>query len=378
MSLRTALSLLVCAGCASSGADLRVDLRSDWVGGVEVARVVTRVDGVDEMTTELAVGDDLAAGVRVGFFESVSSGTQRVSVELRAADDALIAERTAVVQVRGSTGVTLLVTRNCAGVTCDDPAANQCLDGRCVSPTCIVENLTACGAPSCMAAVDCVATAGCVEPRCVGGACLQGGGGCGAGEYCDPNSGCSALPSTDGGVDAGFDAPVDVGVLDAPIDQGVDVGVDAGADAGPAPCTEHEPDGNAAEALALGIVGSIDGVDVFTTAPLGLCAGDEDWIAVQTVGLVRVTVSLQGITPSSSEVCLELFNYTQLDDTLGDPPRTLMGPTCASVAAGDFVTLGPVDGTLVGGGNYVVARVTFATANDEPTYTVRFDGQPVI
>lgn len=371
--------LAACIGCSSSGAELRVDLRSDWVGGVEVSEVITRLDGLEEARTSFVTGDDLAAGVRVGLFESVPSGTQRVSVELIAPDGEIVGARNAVVSVRGSTGLTLLVTRNCAGVTCDDPAANQCLDGRCVPPTCTVENLAACGPPSCSGPVDCVASAPCVEPRCVAGACLQSGGVCGAGEYCDPESGCRPVPvdagmdaGSDASIDAPFDAPLDVG-LDAPIDAGVDVGADAAV-----ACGEHEPDDNAADGLDLGVEGMIDGRDVFTTAPLALCAGDEDWIAVQTLGLVRVTVSLQGISASSSVVCLELYNYTQLSHTIGDPPTLELGPSCAAVAGGDFVTLGPVDGTLVGGGNYVMARVTFSDAFDEPVYTVRFDGEPSI
>lgn len=371
-------------GCSSSGTELRVDLRTDWVGGVEVAEVIARIEGLDdEMRTPFTTSDDLADGVRVGLFDGVPSGTQRVSVELVSPTGEVVGDRSAVVQIRGSTGVTLLVTRNCAGVTCDDPAANQCLDGRCVSPMCTVENLTACGPPSCAGPVDCVATAPCVEPQCVGGACLRSGGGCANGEYCDPESGCRAVPMTDAGSDAGVDAPpidatFDVGAIDVGTDAGADAGTDAATDAGPIPCGDHEPDDTAPDGLDLGVVGTIDGNDVFTSPPLALCTGDEDWIAVQTAGLVRVTVSLQGISASTSTVCLELYNYTQLSHTIGDPPTLEVGPSCAVVAPGDFVTLGPVDGTLVGGGNYVMARVTFSDPRGEPIYTVRFDGMPTI
>ena len=378
--MRSRLALLVSVlGCGSSGTELRVDLRSDWVGGVEVAEVVARVVGLDgEVSTRFAPGDDLAAGVRIGLFEDVPSGTQRVEVEMRGPAGEVVAERSAVVSVRGSTGVTLLVTRNCEGVTCDDPAANQCLDGRCVPPTCTVENTAECGPPSCTRSVDCVATATCVEPQCIGGACLRSGGACGTGRYCDPESGCRALPSTqDAGSDAATDASLDAS-MDAGFDGGIDAPSDVGTDVGDTgvACSVHEPDDDASQSLAIGTEGDIDGNDVFTSDPLVLCSGDEDWIAVRTLGLVRATVSLQGVAPSTSQVCLELYNYTDLSDAVGDPPTLELGPTCAPVAPGDFVTLGPLNGTLVGGGNYIIARVTFGDERDEPVYTVRFDGEP--
>lgn len=220
--------------CGGGGSDLRVDLRTDYIPNLEVSEVRTQVfrdDALSDLvfteTRALPSNGDAFEGFRAAE-GNVASGIRRVVVELTNAG-ALVARRVVVVDVRGTTGVTVLITRDCEGVMCPDtnPTATECLGGRCVAPECTPETPEACPDPQCTDDSECDVDVPCAEPRCVAGACTQRflDDRCDTGEQCDPTRGCAVL-SVDASMDASVDASVDVPV-DVPADVPADV-FDAG------------------------------------------------------------------------------------------------------------------------------------------------------
>lgn len=204
------------SACQSSTGTLRVDVRTDLQPIVELETISVELQrpGGGVETREHSVGNDsYLDGVRVGVFEGLENETVRVVVTARGPGIDL--EQRASVAVRGDTGATLLLTRNCLGVACDAPEAETCLNGMCVSSTCTAERLESCGAPACSPDA-CGAVVECAGASCESGACLVAPlpNACPPGERCDLVDGCTAdIPdaSMDAGLpdatgDAGFDA----------------------------------------------------------------------------------------------------------------------------------------------------------------------------
>lgn len=243
MESMTARLLVLVAGvgllsCGGSSIELFVDLKTDFAGGGEVARVRTTVisaeDGTTTVEAETPVGfdDDLLAGLRVGEFAGLRRGAYLVRVTLLA-NGRPVTERTVRAEVRSNTGVTVLITRSCADVRCpaagDSADRTECLGGSCVPPTCSPTHPEACGEAECATDRDCGEGVACAEPQCVEGFCLLAPdtNACGPSQWCDPDRGCvdREVPAADGGVDASSDAGFDVGgdagcVADSECDDG--------------------------------------------------------------------------------------------------------------------------------------------------------------
>jgi cysteine-rich repeat protein len=193
-------------GC-ESGPRLLVDLRTDFVSGVEFHRVSTEVSGVDrEFEREALRGASFADGVRVAEVTGVDAGVTAVTVRLLSADGSELARRTVVIEVRGSTGVSVVIARSCREIVCPD--ASTCVGGACASTRCVEASSPDCPPPQCAAASQCTAMAECASTRCADGLCLYADdASCGAGLYCVAETGCRPEPNQpDGGVDAGVDA----------------------------------------------------------------------------------------------------------------------------------------------------------------------------
>jgi hypothetical protein len=226
------------AGCDDGRPVLAVDLRTDLIPVVEFARVRTTVmdpaGGPSRLVDrEVDERDDLIAGRRVAELP-VDPGQVRLLVELVKSNGMIVAMRPVVVTVTGSTGVTVVITRDCRGVVCpgpgDDPAATACLAERCVEPECTVATPELCPPPQCSSAGECPPGPACTEPQCEGGACLVAArdARCAPDELCDPELGCVPRPEP---VDAG--APVDAGTgMDGGPGPDAGPGRDAGGDAG--------------------------------------------------------------------------------------------------------------------------------------------------
>ncbi|RLB55974.1 MAG: hypothetical protein DRJ42_04615 [Deltaproteobacteria bacterium] len=198
-------------GCeASDGPALRVDLRTDYVPGLEFARVRTEIGGGTGASGAFADHDaaataDYLEGVRVGEFEGLDAGDLSLTIQLLRLDGTTLASRLAVVRFSKSAGVTVLLSRSCADVTCPgtgDPATERaCVAGSCVDPTCLAGDEETCAPPQCSEAADCAAGSSCMLPVCRGGACLLATDpdSCAAGMVCHPVLGCVAAAG-DGGM----------------------------------------------------------------------------------------------------------------------------------------------------------------------------------
>ena len=209
------LALALVAGCADGATTLRVDVRTDYVPGVEFAEVEVGVDsGGLERTYPVRFGEDFLSGVRVATLDDAPVGQMTLRARLNAADGRRIAERRVELDLRGNANsVTIVFTRACASISCpdgEDASATQCVGGRCVSPECSPETPEACGM-GCSSADDCeLMVAGCARAICDEGVCFVGSevGACATGEFCHPDRGCTAEPvMMDGGVaDGGIPA----------------------------------------------------------------------------------------------------------------------------------------------------------------------------
>jgi len=190
--------LLASVGCAPSESTLVVDLVTDLRAGIEWdgARIV--VDG-EPRGERLADGDaDYVSGARL-LDLPVSSGAHRLEIVL-SNDGIETIRRPARVEVEGTTGVTIVISRQCRGVMCpaDDAAFEACLAGACVEPSCTPETPAACPTAECAADADCEAPpAACAIARCVEGSCLAvDDGSCGNEAYCAIDVGCLEVPET--------------------------------------------------------------------------------------------------------------------------------------------------------------------------------------
>ena len=210
-------------GCGTDAkGELTVDVVTDLAPIAEFDAVV--VDVLEDRRPELASEHDWLAGVRFGPFD-VDQGavTVRASAVL---DGEVVVGREARVLVRGRTGATLILTRDCVGVVCpgadDSPSALACLGGRCVMPECFDGTEDACpDTIDCSNDMECPSTSCSMGVCSVGGVCLARDN-CAANQYCAPEvDECRGLPGVDL-TDAGIEPPPDAGTDECSIDQECD------------------------------------------------------------------------------------------------------------------------------------------------------------
>lgn len=242
---------LCLAACGDDGITLSVDVKTDYVPGVQFTRVETtlEIDGSERpaIPAGVSASDDFIAGVRVAEYDDLAAGEAMLRIGLRNADGDLVASKSASLTLRGATGATIVLTRSCEGVTCPGPRdatdATECINGTCVPPECGVENPDECT----IECGECTSAIACVEAVCSAGACLLAARHerCGTGQRCDPVIGCEMSPPDTGVPDGG--PPI---VMDAGRDGGFDGGFDGGTDAGGPPgpiaywdCEEIRPGG---------------------------------------------------------------------------------------------------------------------------------------
>lgn len=213
------LSLLICVSaclsCADEGAELSIDLRTDYVPGLEFTDVRIRLRQAGGIRDDWhRVGDgDYIRGQRISRFRAVDRGPVELDVELFGPDGRTVLGRPASVFFSGAATVTMVVSRTCEGVSCADELA--CSGGRCVDPECTPETPERCG-DGCET-TPCAAMAACSVGQCTSeGACLYEAvpDFCDSDEYCDPRVGCRLRPTSprDAGMDAGM---TDAGTPDA-------------------------------------------------------------------------------------------------------------------------------------------------------------------
>jgi hypothetical protein len=195
-------------GC-DGGTQLLVDVRTDYAPGREFTRVEvvlrsgdTAVRSVETITDEL---EDYLAGERVAELEDLAPGAYTLEVTLRSPSGETGAAAIPL-SLSASRGITVVITRDCAGVTCPEAGgsadATECLNARCVEPDCLLGDRGACVA-RCASDSECAAGAACTRGRCIDGVCLVASDPsvC-PGGVCDPEDGC--VTRTDAGMpDAG-------------------------------------------------------------------------------------------------------------------------------------------------------------------------------
>lgn len=240
--LSVALTLVAC----DPASRLVVQVRTDFVPVRELGSVRVTLSGADAVGWQQEVSarpeQRWGAGVRVAERE-LSAGIYRLQVTALDASGSVLVDRGVRAELRGGVQVvTVLLTRDCVGVTCpsstSDPLAVTCLGGRCVPEDCIEESVADCD-PVCVDSADCAPTSDCAQAECTpSGTCFASPehDRCDPGEACSVAEGCVQVVSTEldaGGMDAGV---LDAGALDAGMmdDSAVDAGMlDAGAvDAG--------------------------------------------------------------------------------------------------------------------------------------------------
>lgn len=180
---------------------LVVDLRSDLVPGAEFEEVEVRLyEGAErgEPTRLLEgvrvdFGADATGGIRIAELDELAPGPHLVSVRLLRGSTSVVAEGEVIVDVEGFKAVTVLVTRDCVGVTCEEGATVSlaCRNGVCDDARCGPEHPELCTETGCVTDADCVTGApACVRETCVEGACFSrpDDGAC-AGR-CDASRGC--------------------------------------------------------------------------------------------------------------------------------------------------------------------------------------------
>lgn len=120
---------------------------------------------------------------------------------------AWVTEQVTAVALDGDTAATILVTRDCTGIACPapggDPTALACLRGMCVDPRCPQEPRF-CPMPECTDDASCAdftPAAACGARVCVENYCLalDETMACAAGEWCNPDFGCTSGPAMDAG-----------------------------------------------------------------------------------------------------------------------------------------------------------------------------------
>jgi hypothetical protein len=274
------------AGCEQGSGSLAVDLRTDLVPGVEFIAARTEIlppgqlgpgaVGDPSVSTPATTIDRYALGVRIAELSGLPLGTRGVRVRLVDASGATVVERVTLVPIEARSIVTIVITRDCRGVSCPRPAdpagATTCLGGRCVSPECRdTGDPFSCGAYECTSSAECIGDA-CADWECTAeGYCFSEAhrDRCPPGFWCNPDLGC--LPT---GMPPGDAGPLDAGPVigsDAGAIIGTDAGRDAGRDAGPigtdaGPCLPGCSDGNPCTAD-----GGCLGRCVFTPTPGAGC-----------------------------------------------------------------------------------------------------------
>ena len=83
-------AVVVLGGCGSDGVELRVDVRTDWVPGVEFSEIEISLDGESETVIyDASFEDDFLTGIRVATLEDVKPGLVTVRARILAADGRL-------------------------------------------------------------------------------------------------------------------------------------------------------------------------------------------------------------------------------------------------------------------------------------------------
>ena len=218
MTLRLLCSSLFVLGLlASCEGDpdlaLSVDLRTDYVAGVEFVGARLTIDGTVADET-LSGAESYVDGRRLFEVEGLGSSARRgLTVSLLNGAGGVLASRDVVIRHEEDTAVTVVMTRDCSAVVCGE--GESCLAGNCVDQGCTDGVGELCEEPECAADAECPAMAACSVPACRDGLCLYDALECDPGLYCAAETGCEPVPVTVADMGVATDAgPRDAGAPD--------------------------------------------------------------------------------------------------------------------------------------------------------------------
>jgi hypothetical protein len=222
------VSRLVVIACVlsvscSAAPSLSIQLVTDLAPGREFDEVeITILPEGEARSLRTDAERNWGRGVRVATIGGLPVGSHEARVTIRLAGSLVQQQSRRLVTGTGPSTVTILITRDCTGVTCSPDQA--CARAECVSVECTPENPDACPASARCTAGACGAPMGCLVPECrPEGFCFSAPEDalCAQTEYCDAVLGCvpRGVPIDAALVDAGVlvDAvvPVDATMDDA-------------------------------------------------------------------------------------------------------------------------------------------------------------------
>lgn len=193
-------ALLALSACGGGG-DVRlfVDLRTDLLPVVEFATVDVTADGSPVAEASADPAASYTAGVRLVTLDGLRRGPREVDVTLRGRAGERVAGRRVILDQRATRGLTIVIPRDCRGVSCPGEPASTCVHGQCADATCVEGGGETCGPAECASDDGCAPPAtACAVARCVLGTCLfEPASACAPGESCVPEAGCVADESVD-------------------------------------------------------------------------------------------------------------------------------------------------------------------------------------
>lgn len=214
---------LAMTGCSAgedvAAVDLQVLVRTDLVAGREFAWVEVALPERGRTVRLPAVVGSHQGVTEAAFFERLPRSAHRlVRVSLLDARGSVVLSRPMVFPHERRLAVVAKMSRACRDHACPE----ACQGGRCVDSDCVEGTEESCEtpeAPECTADDDCPSSAPCSVGRCDAEECWLDvlPDACGAGETCDVELGCVALPEPEPPMmDAGVPPEDDAGVtLDA-------------------------------------------------------------------------------------------------------------------------------------------------------------------
>ena len=196
-------TLSVLGSCAGRDTvSLRIFLRTDYQPLREFISAELVVDAQPESRLARIDGGYIRPGEPLADFASLAPADRRaVTVRLLRLGGNLLAESTVYIQHDRDLVLTVAVTRDCGGVTCDDigglPA--RCLAGKCQDARCLSGNEPFCEKAECTIDEDCEPESPCAKPTCEAGVCFSDGeqSSCPHPLVCDVESGACFQPPTE-------------------------------------------------------------------------------------------------------------------------------------------------------------------------------------
>jgi hypothetical protein len=124
-------------------------------------------------TRSVVSSDSFREATRIAEIEGVPAGQRRVVVTLTLAG-VPVATRKVSFNIRGTRRFTVVISRDCLGLSCDSAGAElTCLGGRCMDAHCTPETPEFCSDAPCETDSQCASEVACAPGECAGGICLM-------------------------------------------------------------------------------------------------------------------------------------------------------------------------------------------------------------